>query len=131
MANEYRLDYFASKDIGIAHTISRTFFWSENIIWKADLRGRRVTVFLGGRDLIVNTEHVGRYLTDADATSVEKGTWKSRAWKGDGVDLVWSEDLDHAEIFDYKATRRQMLDVLWKYCALPEGEDASETTKSG
>jgi len=69
-ANEYLLWYFGSKDIGVAHTIARKFFWSENILWKEDLgvkgkkrgEGRNVTVVLSGKDLIVNTETVGQYL---------------------------------------------------------------------
>ena len=62
-ANEHQLYYFASMDMCVSHTLSRHFFWNENILWKEDLVGRRVTVSLGGRDLIVNTEAVGRYLS--------------------------------------------------------------------
>lgn len=68
-ANEYQLYYFASMDIGVSHTLSRHFFWNENILWKHDLQGRRTTVSLSGRDLIVDTEAVGRYLTDQPKAS--------------------------------------------------------------
>ncbi|EPE35530.1 alpha/beta-Hydrolase [Glarea lozoyensis ATCC 20868] len=61
-ANEHQLYYFASMDIGVSHTLSRHFFWNENIIWKKDLEGRKVTASLSGKDLIVDTLAVGRYL---------------------------------------------------------------------
>jgi hypothetical protein len=59
-ANEWQLWYFASKDPGIAHALGRRFFWSQNVMWKKDVEGfvndgRRLTVSLGGKDLIVNT----------------------------------------------------------------------------
>lgn len=62
-ANEYQLYYFASMDMGVAHTLARHFFWDENVIWKKDFHGRKVTVSLGAKDLIVNTAAVGRYLS--------------------------------------------------------------------
>ncbi|KUJ18743.1 uncharacterized protein LY89DRAFT_503672 [Mollisia scopiformis] len=61
-ANEHQLYYFASMDMGVSHTLSRHFFWNENVLWKEDFKDRRVTVSLGGRDLIVDTESVGTYL---------------------------------------------------------------------
>jgi pimeloyl-ACP methyl ester carboxylesterase len=60
-ANEHQLYYFASMDMGVAHTLGRCFFWSENILWKKDVAGRKITISLGGKDLIVNSEAVGRY----------------------------------------------------------------------
>jgi pimeloyl-ACP methyl ester carboxylesterase len=66
-ANEHQLYYFSSRDMCISHTLSRRFFWSENILWKEDLAGRNVTVSLSGRDLIVNTETVGRYISSGNA----------------------------------------------------------------
>lgn len=60
-ANEHQLYYFASMDMGVAHTLARCFFWYENILWKKDVAGRKITISLGGRDLIVNAEAVGRY----------------------------------------------------------------------
>ena len=63
-ANEFQLHYFASMDSGVAHTLARHFFWSQNVLWKKDLVSHKVTVSLGGHDLIVNTEAVGKYLSD-------------------------------------------------------------------
>lgn len=110
------LDYFASKDMGVAHTLSRRFFWSENIVWKEDFGDRRVTVVLSGKDLIVNTNHVGAYLVDADPVSRAKGTWKSREWTGKGLDVLWFEDLDHAGVFDAKKNRAKVLNAIREYC---------------
>ena len=81
--------------MGVSHTLSRRFFWSENILWKEDIQRRRVTVVLGGKDLIVDTEVVGKYLTGADNGSWETGSWKEGIWKGDGLDVLWFRELDH------------------------------------
>jgi len=50
-------------DMGVSHTLARSFFWSENILWKEDLGGKRLSVFLAGKDIIVNTKEVARYLS--------------------------------------------------------------------
>lgn len=129
------------------------------------MQGRRVTVSLGGKDLIVNTEAVGRYLSEETkvgnghangngngnrngngrATGVlvdfegrddasQSGTtedeteneseheedfveekWKSRPWKGTGIDVLWFKNLDHAQVFDKAATRRRVIDAITTY----------------
>jgi pimeloyl-ACP methyl ester carboxylesterase len=67
-ANEHQLTYFARMDTGVAHTLGRRFFWTENIIWVEELglgapNGvRGVTIVMGGQDLIVNTQTVIKYL---------------------------------------------------------------------
>ena len=68
-ANEHQLCYFASMDLGVSHTLARSFFWSDIILWKEDLGDRRVTFSLAQRDLIVNTEAVARYLASSDGAS--------------------------------------------------------------
>jgi pimeloyl-ACP methyl ester carboxylesterase len=161
-ANEFQLYYFASMDMGVAHTLARHFFWNENVVWKKDLVGHNVTVSLGGRDLIVNTEAVGRYLssssspphtrtsgasrtdtlieleetenshpglrlrggegrishdTDEDRdTGDSEEEWKGRAWRGEGIDLLWFKELDHAQVFDKPATRKRLIDCILAYC---------------
>ncbi|KAG4442097.1 hypothetical protein IFR05_002434 [Cadophora sp. M221] len=164
-ANEHQLYYFASMDMGVSHTLSRHFFWNENVIWKKDMQGRRITVSLGGKDLIVNTEAVGRYLSEepkttnghangngkttgvlvdfegrddgdrssaslsggegteaedhsegeSDDTDFDEEEWKSRPWRGTGIDVLWFKNLDHAQVFDKPATRRRVIDVITKY----------------
>lgn len=134
-ASQHQLWYFASMDMGVAHSLARHFFWSENVLWKEALEGRDVTVSLAGRDLIVNTEAVGRYLAegseDADDerdveimpdVSEEGGLllhegWKHRPWRGKGIDILWFDDLDHAQVFDTPATRRPVLEAIRAYSA--------------
>lgn len=127
-ANEYQLWYFGSKDIGVAHTLARRFSWIDNIIWKEDLgikaekdqEGRNVTVVLSGKDLIVDTETVGQYLMGcpSEVRTVEKEVtraWKNRPWIGCGLELLWFEQLDHAQVFDFENTRRPVIRAISVY----------------
>jgi hypothetical protein len=61
-ANEHQLHYFGSMDMGVSHSLSRCFFWSENVLWKHEIGDRATTVSLAEQDLIVNTKAVGAYL---------------------------------------------------------------------
>ncbi len=114
-ANEHQLYYFASMDMGVSHTLGRRFFWSENIIWKSDIKDRRTTVVLSGKDLIVDTETVGRYLVADDSGTVIDENWKDRTWKGNGLDVIWFDDLDHAQVFDSKANCAILVNVVRSY----------------
>jgi pimeloyl-ACP methyl ester carboxylesterase len=139
-ANEQQLWYFASKDMGVAHTLARRFCWSENILWKEDLglkgeddkkEGRKVTVVLSGKDIIVDAEAVGRYLTSSslDGTpsyakmaaltngETKEGArdWKSRPWTGSGLEVLWFEQLDHAQVFDTTETRKPVIKAISAY----------------
>jgi pimeloyl-ACP methyl ester carboxylesterase len=69
-ANEHQLYYFASMDMGVSHSLSRCFFWCENVLWKNDIGHRPVTVSLAGQDLIVNTRAVGDYLASHNGERV-------------------------------------------------------------
>ena len=134
-ANEHQLWYFGSKDMGVAHTLARRFCWSENIIWKEDLGledesdergGRKVTVVLSGRDLIVDTEAVGQYLVGPSTEEAAAGTkvgktneaateWKSKPWTASGLQTLWFEELDHAQVFDTEKTRRPVVKAISTY----------------
>ncbi|KAL5365861.1 hypothetical protein BJX96DRAFT_159878 [Aspergillus floccosus] len=128
-ANEYQLWYFASKDIGVAHTLAKRFSWVDNIIWKEDLKikgetkeldGRNVTVVLSGKDLIVDVETVGQYLmgSPSEVKTTNKETergWKRRSWIGYGLEVMWHEQLDHAQIFDFENTRRPIIKAILVY----------------
>lgn len=126
-ANEHQLYYFASMDMGVAHTLSRRFFWSQNILWRHEIGNRPITVSLCGKDLIVDTESVGRYLAGGEeGLSCESQVWKHMKWNGEGLDLIWFHDLDHAQVFDNKRTYQALIDVIQGYCgmkghAVPEG----------
>ncbi|KAI5358298.1 putative alpha/beta hydrolase-1 [Septoria linicola] len=124
-ANEWQLWYFASQDPGVAHTLGRRFFWSQNVLWLDDLlpmmdaTGMKVTVSLAGRDLIVDTDAVGRYLVSAQQ-STKYGTfeqdWKQKEWTGEGLEVIWNEDRDHAQVFDSMPKRAKLVKVVQKYC---------------
>ncbi|KAF2732516.1 hypothetical protein EJ04DRAFT_496879 [Polyplosphaeria fusca] len=113
-ANEHQLYYFASNDMMVAHTLARHFFWSENILWKEDIRRRDVTVSLGGRDLIVDTETVGKYLAGVDMRS-EDPSWKDADYVDYGVQLLWFPTCDHAQVFERADGRRKLGDRLRLY----------------
>jgi pimeloyl-ACP methyl ester carboxylesterase len=122
--NEHQLFFFASRDMMVAHTLARHFFWAHNLLWKEDLRGRDVTISLGGRDLIVDTDTVGKYLNGVDLKS-ENQTWKEHEWKGVGLETVWWPTVDHAQVFERMEGRAKLARVLREYCKRTgeEGED--------
>lgn len=113
-ANEHQLWYFASTDMMVAHTLARNFFWAQNILWKEDLRGRDVTVSLGGRDLIVDTNAVGKYISGVDLKSEDR-TWKDAEWRGTGLETLWWTTADHAQVFERKDGRMKLTQVLREY----------------
>ncbi|KAF2485098.1 hypothetical protein BDY17DRAFT_292925 [Neohortaea acidophila] len=139
---EWQLWYFASKDPGIAHTLGRHFFWSENVLWRDRImelvgKGMKMTASLASKDLIVDTQAVGMYLTenivpdpvlkeDEDGRKQMElqvgkeayGTahqWKHRPWRGNGLEVIWWEGLDHAQVYDQASTRARLIEVLVEY----------------
>lgn len=117
-ASQWQLWYFASTDIGVAHTLARGFFWSENILWKKDCGNIPVTTFLAGRDIIAPTSEICTYLTNGEESSDEgwtRGAWDEGhvVWRTHDTTrnlktVVWCDGLDHAQIFD-RLRWRQML----------------------
>ena len=109
--------------MGVAHTLARAFFWSDNILWKEDIEDKHVSIFLGGRDLIVNTKEVARYLTglygNAEEGWEEDGSWNEgkEEWIAtDGrMKVVWGEELDHAQIFDSKKRLPGLVDEVLRH----------------
>ncbi|KAL8308821.1 hypothetical protein RB593_006905 [Gaeumannomyces tritici] len=120
-ANEYLLWYFGSKDIGVAHTLFRRFFWADNILWKEDIQGHCVTVTLGGADLIVNAKVIRAYMTGGDDWIPSSGAWGDEGWtdgdwKRDGLKVLWFPDFHHGQVFDSKRTRRRLVDIVRGFC---------------
>src|SRR5215469_2696782 len=105
----------ASKDLGVAHTLGRHFFWSENILWKDELGDRRVTAVLGGRDLIVDTETVGAYLSGADDASRAIGTWKDKKLTGWGLEVKFFPEIDHAQVFERRERMMEVVEIVKTY----------------
>ncbi|TVY92364.1 hypothetical protein LAWI1_G002090, partial [Lachnellula willkommii] len=125
-ANEHQLYYFASMDMGVSHTLGRHFFWNENVLWKKDLVGRNATVSLGGKDLIVNTEAVGRYLSDQpksvlangysdqdpDLIDVNGSADKDATVRMRGGEIIGGKDLEEEE-WKSRPWGGSGIDVLW------------------
>ena len=106
-ANEWQLWYFTSRDPDISRTLSRHFFWFENVLWKEELDGRPVAIWLSGKDQVVNAEKVRRYLTEEE--------FASRSWTKGRLEVHFDPDLDHATVFDTKDRRKRLLDVLDRF----------------
>jgi pimeloyl-ACP methyl ester carboxylesterase len=124
-ANEHQLYYFASQDMMVAQTLGRHFFWVHNILWKEDLSGRDVTVSLGGRDLIIDTETVGKYLNGADLKG-EDQRWKDSEWRGRGLETIWWRTMDHAQVFERRDSRSKLVQVLREYVKRKAEAEAEE-----
>ena len=49
----------------------------------------------------------------------EKGAkddaWETKPWGGRGLDVLWCEDLDHAQVFDDRKARARLLRVIAEY----------------
>lgn len=114
-ANERQLHYFACTDMMVSHTLARHFFWADNILWKEDLKDHAATVSLAGRDLIVDTELVGRYIAGVNLQS-EDSEWKSQTWQGMGIEVLWFPTCDHAQVFESNATRQKLVNAVNVYC---------------
>lgn len=106
-ANEWLVWYFSSRDPDVSRTLSRHFFWAENVLWKEDLRDKVVAVALSGQDQLVNAEMVRKYLTNEDE---EKEYWR----KG-RLEVLYYPELDHAMIFNVKRRWRRLIPVLDRF----------------
>ncbi|KAK2923385.1 hypothetical protein FoTM2_016909 [Fusarium oxysporum f. sp. vasinfectum] len=116
-ASEHLLSYFGSKDMGVAHTLFRRFIWSDNALWKEDIQHHRVAVVLAGRDVIVDTNAIVAYLTGTHDWSLETESWENGVWKGDGLEVLWFQDLDHGEVFSRRRTRQRLVDIVRRFVA--------------
>ncbi|THH33144.1 hypothetical protein EUX98_g1045 [Antrodiella citrinella] len=109
-ANEWQLWYFASRDADIARFLSRHFFWTDNILWKEDLKGKPVGVVLSGSDQIVDVAEVRRYLTGEKDMELQ--------WKEGDLEVLFCPGLDHAQVFDTIQLRKPLVDMIMKFCEL-------------
>lgn len=139
-ANEWQLWYFASTDPGVAEGLGRYFFWRENIIWKEELlikpsgptggeglggangkKKRKVAVALAGRDLIVDTATVRRYLANGGEDLHETNDGKRDGGSGhstpSGIEILWFPDIDHSQVFERPKDMQKVVDVVKRFCA--------------
>jgi len=80
------IHWFVARELHIAHTLSRNFFWDENIVWAEDLTFPTL-VILSGQDSIVPSFSVRRYLNVAKR--------KGHLFP---LEVHWFEELGHGEI---------------------------------
>jgi pimeloyl-ACP methyl ester carboxylesterase len=109
-ANEWQLWYFACTDPDIAHMLARRSFWHENIMWREDIekftdKGIKVSIFLGGRDCIVNAAAIWTYLTNRSRKVLGKGkNWADGAaplsTESDTLPTIPLETLQQARVLE-------------------------------
>jgi pimeloyl-ACP methyl ester carboxylesterase len=45
--------------------------------------------------------------------------WKSRPWRGQGLEILWQHGIDHAQVFDSAKRRKGLLSAIRAYCSQP------------
>lgn len=123
LASEHQLNYFACRELGTAHAITRRFDWSQMVMWKDEIQNRKVTLVLSGKDIIFSAERLGCYLTSdpslwtpgSEDADNEIQAWKNRKWRGEGLDILWYNDLNHAEVFDTKSDIEPLIEAITCY----------------
>ncbi|KAH7113396.1 hypothetical protein EDB81DRAFT_670346, partial [Dactylonectria macrodidyma] len=58
----------------------------------------------------------GPLRTGADDWILETSHWEDGIWKGDGLDVVWFQDLDHGQVFDTRSRRGRLVDIVRRFC---------------
>ena len=99
--------YFASRDPDVSRTLSRHFFWAENILWKEDIRDKVMAVALSGQDQLVDAEAVRKYLTGEDE--------EKAYWRGGQLEVLCYPELDHAMIFHTRKRWGRLMPVLDRF----------------
>lgn len=122
-ASEWQLHYFASTDMCVAHTITRRFDWSENVLWKDEMRGQAIAVALAGEDIIVDPYALQEYLLADD--ELKPRSYKSTDLYGDGqnhdtsgLDVIWFDGINHSEMFDSAKHWLPLVTTLHRYCRM-------------
>ena len=60
---EYLIFYAASREVTVAHTLHRHFWWYNNILWLEDIpKSIGIVVALSGRDEILNPTAIAEYV---------------------------------------------------------------------
>ena len=93
--------------MGIAHTLSRHFFWTEHILWKEELDGLPSAVILAGQDSVLDAKQVWKYLTGQMQPTEE--------WTGNGMTVRWFQGLDHSQVLGTKTRREPMVKLLQRF----------------
>lgn len=122
-ASEWQLHYFASTDMCVAHSITRRFDWSENVLWRDDIKGRTMTVALASDDIILDPFAVQKYL--CDGAELNPRTCNARdippaghVDASQGLDIVWYDGLNHSEMFESARAWLPLVAILHSYCKM-------------
>lgn len=82
------LHYFVSKELYISHSLARNFFWYQCILWPEEIpQGTPALVVLSGKDSIVPTHSVRRYLSAYKQKDPDSS-----------VEVMYFPNLGHGEI---------------------------------
>ncbi|KAK3616996.1 transcription elongation factor spt5 [Elasticomyces elasticus] len=115
-ASEIQLHYFACTDMGAAHAVTRRFIWTENVLWKREMKGRQFGIVLGGRDIIMAARRCRDYIledfSDHEIDSFQGG----EVVRTKEMEMLWFDDLNHAEAFVFREERQRVVDMVWRYC---------------
>jgi hypothetical protein len=117
---------FAATDIGVCPSIMRLFDWTQNVLWLDEIRDLPVVVFLAGRDAIVDTEKLRRYLE----TNGFQGKSQEMLKNDSGVDIsekaleccrqrtdfVFHGSYNHGEIFLRSRGRQDLVSEILECC---------------
>ncbi|KAI0100937.1 alpha beta hydrolase fold family [Nemania sp. FL0031] len=119
-ASEWQLHYFASTDMGVAHSITRRFDWSQNVLWNDDMMERDISVVLSGQDIILDAMALRDYLASDTRLKARQYTsvptpFSLPGFGGTGLQVLLYDDLNHAEIFDNRKDWLIIVHLLLRY----------------
>ncbi|KAH9019785.1 hypothetical protein EDB84DRAFT_1670685 [Lactarius hengduanensis] len=125
-ASEWQIWYFASRDPDTSRTLSRHLFWDVVGAGRAGEENKpRVAVSLGGCDQLIDARAVRTYLTGGEEEQQRVGSGPSR-WAGDGLEVLYFPQFDHASLFHSRSGRAALLDVLSRFVRQEWAEETSQ-----
>ncbi|KAF8076473.1 hypothetical protein FPV67DRAFT_1406656 [Lyophyllum atratum] len=73
---ELMMHYFVATELGVSNLLQRHFSWASNTLWYEEIPNARdptkAFFLLGGKDTLINSERVKRYLT---SHGIKQGIW--------------------------------------------------------
>ncbi|PRP84928.1 hypothetical protein PROFUN_07582 [Planoprotostelium fungivorum] len=130
-ANEWMLWWFASREAGIAWSLSRFFFWSENILWPDQIPcPERSAIILAEKDAIVPASHVWNYLSSDGPPQHESSQHTTISRYGNKMTWLWG--YDHATVLLTKSGKSAVVDHITQLAdgtwSNPQGESIDRST---
>eukprot|EP01102_Stenamoeba_stenopodia_P004439 TRINITY_DN14748_c0_g1_i1.p1 TRINITY_DN14748_c0_g1~~TRINITY_DN14748_c0_g1_i1.p1 ORF type:complete len:576 (+),score=138.02 TRINITY_DN14748_c0_g1_i1:274-2001(+) len=96
-AMELLRDYFVTKELYIANSLSKRFVWFHNVLWADQLTRGRTTVILSSNDDIVPSSKVQQYLISSAVQNQKK------------VDVIWLPETTHAGCLFSEVSKRKVV----------------------